>query len=218
MSGPEPRRALIAAARRTVALGLNHGTTGNLSVRVPGGMLVTPSAIPFDELEPGMLPAMALDGHRLDESTQPPTTEWRLHAAVLRARPDLEAVAHAHAPAATALACLEREIPPFHYMVAAAGGLSIRCAPYATINSAALGDAAVAAMDGGRRACLLAHHGIVACGPTPEVAVGLAEEVEWLAEQYLRTLSVDEPPRLPEPAMRDVLARFERYGRRAPPP
>lgn len=214
MRESEARRALVAAARRTLRLGLNHGTTGNLSLRLPGGMLVTPSAVGFDALDPGDVPALTLDGAPLAGGTADrPTTEWRLHAAILKARPDVHAVVHAHGNAASALAALRRDIPAFHYMVGAAGGSSIRCTAYVTINTEALGDAAVAALDGGRRACLLGNHGLVACGTTAERAVDLAAEVDWLAARYLEALAVGEPARLSEQAMADVLARFEEYGR-----
>jgi L-fuculose-phosphate aldolase len=113
-----------------------------------------------------------------------------LHAIILGARPEIGCVVHAHPPAASALASARREIPPFHYMVAAAGGASIRCTPYVAINTRALGEAALAAMEGGRRACLLGNHGLVACADTPAAAVTLAEEVEWLAGTYLRALAL----------------------------
>lgn len=212
MSTSDLRDALVAAARGMNTTGVNRGTSGNLSVRVGGGMLITPSSVAYELLTPSDLVEMALD-----ESVQPPTearpsTEWRLHAAIYRHRPDVQAVLHAHPQYATALACVRRGIPPFHYMVAIAGGEDIRCSEYATVGTQALARAAVAALEG-RRACLLANHGIVACGASPTDALALAVEVETLAGQYVAAMQLGEPVLLPDDEMRRVCAAFERYRR-----
>jgi L-fuculose-phosphate aldolase len=205
------RVEVVEAARAMAARGLNQGTAGNVSARVPEGLLITPSAVPYDEMGADHIVLLDPDGRPL-EGERPPSTEWRLHAAVLAARPELGAVVHAHPPFATALACVRREIPAFHYMVAVAGGASIRCAGYATFGSVELARNAVMALDG-RRACLLANHGLVALGDSPGAALDLAVEIEALAAQYSHALQVGEPVLLSEAEMAEVLTRFEGYGR-----
>src|SRR5437870_1416861 len=142
---------LIATARRMNALGINQGKSGNLSQRIAGGFLVTPSGVDYEELEPEQIVPMRFDGTHSGEWR--PSSEWRFHRDILAARPEIDAVLHAHPVSATALACLNREIPAFHYMIAVAGGDSIRCAPYATFGTEELSRHAVAALDG-RKACL----------------------------------------------------------------
>lgn len=214
LSEAERRRELADAARRLPALRLTQGTSGNLSVRLDAdSLLITPSAVGYDIMEPADLVAIDSDGNvRSATRGRIPSTEWRLHAAVFKARPDVGAVVHAHPPWATALSCLRRDIPAFHYMVAVAGGSTIRCADYATFGTAALAGAAVDAL-AGRRACLLANHGIVACADSVGAALGLAVEVEALAGQYMRALAVGEPVRLSDEEMGTVIRRFDTYGR-----
>jgi L-fuculose-phosphate aldolase len=212
MSHEQPRAALADAARALRDRGLGQGTAGNLSARVPEGMLITPSAVPYDRLRPDDLVLMDLGGDVLESVGLAPSTEWRLHAALLSARPEVGAVLHAHPMFCTTLACLRRDIPPFHYMVAVAGGDSIRCAPYATFGTPELAHLAVTALED-RRACLLANHGMVALAASPAAALALAVEVETLAAQYWRTLQAGQPTLLSADEMADVLARFETYGR-----
>ena len=208
----ELRRRVVDACRAMNTSGINQGTSGNISARLGDAFLITPSAVPYDELRADDLVLMTLDGAATGERA--PSTEWRIHRDVLRARPEAEAVVHAHPPFATALACLRRDIPPFHYMVAVAGGATIRCAPYATFGSQELSDHALAALDG-RRACLLANHGILAFGSSVASALALAVEVEALAGQYLRALSVGEPALLDDDEMARVVEKFRTYGRDA---
>lgn len=215
MSDLALRRALVSTARETAARGLNRGTSGNVSVRCDTGFLITPSGLPYDAMRPQDVVAMTLDGRATGRLV--PSTEWPMHAAVYRARPEAGAVVHLHSEAATALACLRRDLPAFHYMVAAAGGTSIRCAPYATFGTDALATAALAALEG-RRACLLGHHGQLAFGPTLAKALALAVEVEGLCATYLRALAVGEPPCLSDAEMAEVLAKFATYGAARPAP
>ena len=140
-----------------------------------------------------------------------PSSEWRFHRDIYRARSDAEAIVHTHAPFATSLACLQRGIPAFHYMVAVAGGDDIRCAPYATFGTQALSDRAVAALEG-RRACLLANHGMIAIGASLGAALALAVEVETLSEMYWRARQLGEPVLLSAAEMRVVVAKFGSYG------
>jgi L-fuculose-phosphate aldolase len=207
---------VIETARRMNALGINRGTSGNVSARLDDGFLITPSALPYDAMRARDVVALALDGTRRSGAPHRPSTEWRLHAGIYAARPDVRAVVHAHPIYATALACLRRGIPAFHYMVAVAGGSDIRCSAYATFGTEALATEAVAALEG-RQACLLANHGIVACGITLEDALALAVEVEALAAQYWHALQVGEPVLLTEEEMRRVReqSRDYRLGTRA---
>jgi L-fuculose-phosphate aldolase len=202
------RNEIIDRCREMNAAGINQGSSGNISARCGDGFLISPSAIPYDHLEPEMIVAMQFDGSW--EGSFKPSSEWRFHLDILKARPDLNAVVHAHPPHCTALAIRGMEIPPVHYMVAVAGGDTIRCAPYATFGSQELSDHAVAALDE-RMACLLANHGMIACGSNLAHALWLAVEVEALARQYLLALQTGEPIRLTSQQMDEVLEKFGSY-------
>ncbi len=190
--------------------GINQGTSGNTSVRTGTGCLLTPSGVDYARLRPADIVEMDLDGNW--SGAMKPSSEWRLHADIYRSFADAGAVVHAHPPHATALACLRRGIPAFHYMVAVAGGRDIRCAEYATFGTRELSDKMLRALDG-RRACLLANHGIVSFGENLERALWRAEEVESLARQYLLSLGCGEPVLLRDDQMDEVLELFETYGR-----
>jgi L-fuculose-phosphate aldolase len=202
------RHAVIDGARRLGTLGLNKGTAGNLSVRVDGGMLITPSGMPAESLKPQDIVFMDFEGDW--RGARKPSSEWRFHLDILAARPEVGAVVHTHAPFCTVLACMDRPIPAFHYMVAVAGGTDIKVAPYATFGTAALSDHALAALEG-RKACLLSHHGMIATGPDLPGAIKLAVEVEELAQQYARCLQLGEPTLLPDDEMARVLEKFKTY-------
>ncbi len=204
------RRAVIDTALRMNALGVNQGTSGNVSARWGEGLLITPSGVPYERLEPDSIVFMDMEG--TPRGGLLPSSEWRFHRDILAARPDVGAVVHTHSAFATTLACLGRGIPAFHYMVAAAGGLDIRCAPYATFGTQALSDHALAALDG-RAACLLANHGQIATGPNLEKALALAVEVESLAGMYWRALQIGEPVLLDAEEMAVVLEKFKSYGK-----
>ncbi|SBO44698.1 class II aldolase/adducin family protein [Cyanobium sp. NIES-981] len=213
----ELRQELVATARAMGAAGINQGTSGNLSARIPAGLLITPSGVPYEAMAPGDLLAIGYDGQPLappGASGRRPSSEWRLHADLLRRRPDVEAVLHCHSIQATALACHGRPIPPFHYMVVIAGGADIRCAPYATFGSQELSDLALQALED-RRACLLAQHGQVCLGGSLAQALRLAIEVETLAHMYLQALQLGEPPQLSMEEMGRVAERMAalHYGR-----
>jgi len=190
-------------------LGINQGTAGNASQRIPDGLLITPSGIPYDRMKPGNIVALDLEGK--PRGTGTPSSEWRFHFDILRTRDDLDAVLHAHPPFCTALACLGMDIPAFHYMVAVAGGDSIRCAPYATFGTQELSDHALRALEG-RKACLLANHGMICAAGNLSAALALAVEVETLAQQYWRALQVGAPQVLPPEEMKVVLEKFRSYG------
>ncbi len=215
MSRPDDhdlRAALVAGMQRLERLGLNRGTAGNLSVRTPQGFLVTPSGVAPGELLPEAMVAMDADGAHPADGPRP-SSEWRFHKDIYRERADAGAVVHVHSTHATALACQRRGVPAFHYMVAVAGGPDIRCAPYATFGTQALSDAAVSALEG-RRACLLANHGMITLGASVDAAIALAIEVESLAEQFLAAALGGEPVLLGEAEMAEVIERFRSYGAR----
>lgn len=204
------RTSLVAAYKRLDASGVNQGTSGNLSVRLDETrFLVTPSGIGSVSLVPEDIPRTSLDGHW--SGPRRPSSEWRIHRDIFQARPDVRAIVHAHPRHATALACLGREIPAFHYMVAVAGGDSIRCAPYHTFGTEELSGAALVALEG-RRACLLANHGIIALHHAIDGAVALAIEVETLAAMYLAALAIGTPNLLGTEEMARVGVLFEAYA------
>ncbi|WP_284618398.1 class II aldolase/adducin family protein [Aquabacterium humicola] len=217
MNEPQPSTAseqLVHQARRLRPLGLATGTSGNLSVRAgaDGAMWITPSGIDYDELQPEdivFVDAAGRSTHRLA-----PSSEWRMHQAVYRARPEAAAVVHGHPTYATVLAIRRLEIPPLHYMIAAAGGPTIRCAPYHTYGTEALSEAALAALEG-RKACLLANHGLLAFERDLARAMWLAREVETLAQQYLMCLQIGGPVLLDEAEIARVVEKFAHYGQRA---
>ncbi|HWS75229.1 MAG TPA: class II aldolase/adducin family protein [Quisquiliibacterium sp.] len=220
----EARAAIVEACLRMNPLGINQGKSGNVSMRWDRGgaqgLLITPSAMAYERMGIDDVVWMAL---AVGPSREPaavdglhaPSTEWRIHRDLYAARPEAAAVVHAHPPFATTLACSPRVqgggIPAFHYMVAVAGGDDIRCAPYATFGSQSLSDHALAALSG-RRACLLASHGMLAFGGSLEAALALAVEVESLARMYWQALQLGEPVLLDRAEMARVLARFSNYG------
>jgi L-fuculose-phosphate aldolase len=206
------REQVVTALRRLDALGLNRGSTGNLSHRLDAGMLITPTGMGADDLQARDLVWLGDDG-TLRGDWQP-SSEWHFHHAIYVARPDLNAVVHTHSVNATALACLERGLPAFHYMVATAGADSIACTAYHTFGTQAL-SAAVAEALRDRQACLLAHHGLVTAGDSLAQAMKLAIEVEALCEIYLKTLAVGEPTVLDGAQMAEVIEKFRTYGKTA---
>lgn len=204
------RRQIIETCLGMNRQGINQGAAGNVSVRHGDGLLITPSGLPYDGMDPSDI--VFLDRNGEPEGNRNPSSEWRFHYDILRARPDAGAVLHAHAPYCTTLACLGREIPAFHYMVAVAGGDSIRCAPYATFGSQELSDNALAALKG-RKACLLANHGMICIDRDLTAVLALAVEVETLARQYCQALQLGKPVILPAAEMRRVLEKFKAYGK-----
>ena len=211
---PALRETAVAAVRKLDALGMNRGSTGNLSLRVDigsrHGMLITPTGMGADELRPQDLVWCGFDGTR--RGNWQPSSEWHFHQAAYLARPDLHAVVHNHSTHAAALACLRRELPAFHYMVAVAGGDNVPCVPYYLFGTEALSQAVAAAMVR-RDAVLMANHGLVAAGPTLAKAMKVALEIESLCEVYLKALAVGEPAVLSKAEMAEVIEKFRSYGK-----
>ena len=203
------RQTLIDSARKMTAACLNKSTAGNLSVREGEGFLITPTGMDYEALTVDDIVFMRLDGSH--EGTRKPSSEWRFHRDLYAARPEAGAVLHAHSPFATSLACLRRDIPPFHYMIARFGGDTLRCADYATFGTQALSEAALRAMEN-RSACLLANHGMLLHGRDLKQALDLGIELEALCEQYWRACQLGQPIVLDAEEMRTVLDKFGHYG------
>ena len=203
------REALFSSALALEALGLNQGTSGNASVRNGDDFLITPSGMPINEMTANSMVEMNMQGETI--SAGKPSSEWRFHRDIYQARPEVGAVIHTHSMFATTLACLRQDIPPFHYMIAVAGGDTIRCANYALFGTQTLSDYAINALQD-RRACLLANHGMIAVGKTLQHALDVAKEVETLCEQYWRALQVGQPSILSKQEMNEVFEQFKGYG------
>jgi L-fuculose-phosphate aldolase len=212
----EKRRGIIAACLWMNSSGLNQGTSGNISVRHDDTMLISPSGVPYEQLEPEDIVAMTLTGEYgsyLATGANVPSSEWRFHLDIMRARPDVGAIVHTHSLYATTLGCCRKDIPAVHYMIAAAGGPTIRCGAYATYGTAELSQAALAALEG-RTCCLLANHGMIATGPDLAKARWLAVELETIAKQYYLTLCIGGPVLLGDAEIAHVQERFKSYGPR----
>ncbi len=197
--------ALVGAAQEMARRGLATGTSGNLSMRVEGGVLITPSAIPYGELRPEMVPLLRADGSF--EGAFRPSSEWRFHLDIMLRRPEVGGVVHHHAPYTTALAMARREIPACHYMIARFGGAPVRCAGYALFGTAELSDFVMAALEG-RTACLMANHGGLAVGASVEAALGAAAELESLAQQYMLSLAAGGPVLLSDTEIDEAVRQF----------
>jgi L-fuculose-phosphate aldolase len=206
------RTQILVTARDLQARGLNQGSSGNVSARSEKAFLITPSGVVCDILRPEHIVEVHLDGN-VPPGQLTPSSEWALHREIYLRRDEVCAIVHTHSSFATTLACARREIPAFHYMVATAGGSSIRCAPYATFGTPELATGAVHALDG-RTACLLANHGLIAVGETLHEARKTAAEIEELATIYCRTLQIGGPVLLDDEEMGEVLQRFKTYGQR----
>jgi L-fuculose-phosphate aldolase len=207
------RTQIIAVTHALDAAGLVPNKSGNVSCRSEGGFLITPAGVPYRDLKPSDIVELSMDGPPPTADPRP-SSEWRMHAAIYARRPDAAAIVHTHSPQATALASAGRGIPAFHYMIALAGG-DIRCVPYATFGTAELAEAAVRGLEG-RRATLLANHGVIAIGNSLRAAHAVALEVENLATQYLAMLSAGlEPAVLDDAELQRVVEKFTDYGRLA---
>lgn len=215
--GPALRQQLIHIARATVARGLNVNKSGNVSVRCmrgpAAGFLITPTALAYGDLAEDDVVFVSLQDGRC-WGARTPSSEWRIHFDILRARAEFGAIVHTHSPAATALACHGLGLPAFHYMVAVCGGADVRCSEYATFGTQALSDHALTALKD-RKACLLRNHGSIGCGADLDAALAIAQEVEHLAGIYLLARQVGEPQRLDEAEMERVVQKFrDSYGQR----
>ncbi len=216
MSEQQARHSIVEACRRMNALGINQGTSGNISLRHGDEMLISPSATPYDEMRAEEVAAMPIEGEYGADKVPwrgplKPSTEWRFHRDILRTRPEVGAVVHSHPTFCTTLAVARRGIPACHYMIAAFGGTDVRCAPYATFGTKELSEHALRALEG-RSACLLANHGMIVCGATLKRAMWLTVELETIARQYYHSLLIGGPVLLSDQDIADTAAKFESYG------
>jgi L-fuculose-phosphate aldolase len=210
MNETELRSELVRIAGKLDAQGLNRGTSGNLSVRYGEGMLITPSGMGAEGLTEDDIVFVDFDG--TSRGRWQPSSEWLFHRDIFVQRPEFGAIIHTHCIAATTLACLRKDIPPFHYMIALVGGNSIRCADYATFGTQGLSDNSLVALRG-RKACLLANHGMIATGADLAEAFRVAVEVETLSELYLRALQAGQPVLLTADEFQAAQNRFASYGK-----
>lgn len=205
------REDIVAAVSFLEDEGLNHGSSGNISMRDGSNILITPAGARASNLNPDRMVLLDLDGKQL-EGSEVPSTEWRLHTELHRHRPEIGAVVHSHADCCVALSCLRKPIPSFHYMVASFGGNTIPCTRYEPFGSDALADAVVEAISG-HRACLMANHGMITIGSSLSQALDLAVKLEMLARQYILACRVGEPVLLDDAEMAEVHRRYPYYGR-----
>ena len=206
------RKAVIKTCLAMNKEGINQGTSGNVSVRTDEGFLITASGIPYKKMKREHVVEMDFDGGYRGDYL--PSTEWRMHMDIFKARPEAKAIVHVHSTYATALACLRKDIPAFHYMIGIAGGASLRVSDYAEFGTQALSDTMLKAMEG-RSGCLLANHGQICFGDTLEKALWRAGEIEALSHQYWAALLAGKPVLLGEGEMSTVLNRFGTYGKQA---
>ena len=206
--------AVLATARQMNAVGINRGTAGNVSARDGDGFIITPTGMAYDACVSEDMVRVKLGSGETAQGRRKPSSEWRFHRDIYVARPEAVAIIHTHSPFATALACQELEIPAFHYMIARFGGATLRCAAYATFGTQALSDVMLVALRD-RRACLMAHHGMVVFGADLKEALALAVELEALCEQYWRVLQLGAPKLLPPDEMARVIEKFKNYGKQS---
>ena len=213
MKEKELRIAIIAQCRAMNAAGLNQGLAGNVSARIGEAMLITPSAIPYEDMQPEMLALMPLGGeYGAWSGRYKPSTEWRFHLDIMRIRPEVGAIVHCHATYATALSMLQKPIPAAHYMIAVFGGPNVRCTAYAPYGTKELADLAVAGLEG-RNGVLLGNHGMIAVGATLAEAMWRASELETLAKMYYLALAAGRPVVLSDDEIMRIVERFKSYGR-----
>lgn len=204
------REAVVRHCRAMNTTGLNQGTSGNISIRHKDGLLISPASHPYNTLTPDDIIFLGMDG--VSSGKWDPSSEWRFHRDILKSRPEMNAVVHAHPTYCTALSVLSMEIPAIHYMIAVFGGPNIRCAPYEIYGSDELSQIAIKALED-RKACLLAHHGMISAGSSIEQAFWLAEELEALARQYHTALQINpNPPLLSDSQIQDVIDKINGYG------
>ena len=206
------RVAIVAQCRALNASGLNLGTAGNISARLGDTMLITPSAVPYDAMRPEMIAAMPLSGeYGAWSGPMKPSSEWRFHLDIMRARPDIGAIVHNHPPYGCTLAMLHKPILAAHYMIALFGGPIVKCVKYAPYGTKELSDLAIEGL-GDRLAVLLGNHGAIACGATLEGAMHRAVELETLARMYYLAIAVGRPAILSDEEVARIVERFKTYG------
>jgi len=192
--------------------GLNHGATGNLSCRSSNAFFITPSGVNFENLDAESMVEVSIDGNVIDsESNHKPSSEWLFHRDIYASRDDINAIVHTHSVFSSTLSVLGKGIPSFHYMIAVAGGDSIRCSDYALFGTQELSNNIIIAMEQ-RKACLISNHGMIAIGRDLNEAINIAIEVEHLAQLYVQAKMIGTPKLLNDIQMLEVINKFKTYG------
>jgi L-fuculose-phosphate aldolase len=207
------RAQVVEYCRKLERSTLSSGTSGNISL-FDGEqklMAISPGSMDYNGMQPRDVVLMDVDGNVV-EGDRRPSSEWSMHLACYRTRADLRAIVHTHSPAATTLAVLGLALPAVHYMIALSGKSTIPIAPYHLYGTAALGEAAADALQGGY-ACLLENHGVLAAGANIHHAWSTAEQVEFCADLYLRAKAVGEPKILSDTQIAEVIDQLESYKR-----
>lgn len=211
----QAERELVAAyGRRMSAERLSPGTSGNLSVYNAdrGLMAISPSGMDYQEILPADVVVTDLNAHQVD-GVRKPSSEWALHTAFYRRKPDVRAVVHTHSMYCTTFAVLRESIQAVHYVIGDAGAAEIPCAPYYTFGTSELAEAAIDVCGAGN-AVLLANHGLVVCGQDMTSAYSLACNAEYVAELQYRARCIGSPYVLSEEQMAEVLRCFQSYGQK----
>ncbi|MDC9589621.1 L-fuculose-phosphate aldolase [Xenorhabdus sp. XENO-10] len=210
MNREQIAQEIIETCLKMNSLGLNQGTSGNISARYQDGFLITPSGVPYEKLTPEQIVYVNNQGEYAVNKM--PSSEWHFHLSCYQARSDLNTVVHNHAVNATAVSILNHSIPAIHYMIAVTGTDHVPCIPYATFGTAELADNVKKGISYSK-ALLMQHHGMIAMEVNLEKALWLANEIEILAQLYLKVLPIMETvPILPLAEMQRVLEKFKSYG------
>jgi len=213
MSKKTKSTSLIETALHLEQIGLNHGATGNCSCRDGNTYLITPSGIDTQSLSEDKVVRMDFTGNIIDSIPNlKPSSEWRFHKDIMLQRKEVGAVVHTHSIYASTVSLFGDTLPSFHYMIAVAGGDSVRCAPYAMFGTQELSDNIISALID-RKACLIANHGLVAIGDNLKEALQIAEEIEHLCQLYIEARKLGEPNLLSKKQMSEVIDRFQTYSR-----
>ena len=215
MKNLEQRNKIIKYSLKLNSTNLSPLRSGNISLRAKeenkDGYLITPSGKKYETLKPEDIIFMGLDEEvEKNDSANKPSSEWRFHRDIYLNKKDAQAIVHAHSPHATAVSSHRKTIPPFHYMIALAGGEDIKCAEYATFGTDELSKNIINALKD-RSACLMSNHGQVAFGKNLGEAFELAQEIENICQQYIIALKIGEPKILSFEEMKKVLEKAKNY-------
>ena len=214
MKNLDQRNQIIEYSLKLNSTNLSPLRSGNISLRAEEddkeGYLITPSGKKYQTLKPEDIVFMGLEEIEKNDSSNKPSSEWKFHRDIYLEKRDAQAIVHAHSPHATAVSSHGKPIPPFHYMIALAGGEDIKCAEYATFGTEELSRNVISALKD-RSACLMSNHGQVAFGKNLEDAFELAQEIENICHQYTIALKLGQPKILSFTEMKKVLEKAKNY-------
>ncbi|WP_300357572.1 L-fuculose-phosphate aldolase [Fusobacterium sp.] len=208
------RLEVIEYGKRMITEGLTKGTGGNISVfnREKGLMAVTPSGIDYMKIKPEDIVILDVQTGKIVDGNRVPSSESDMHRIFYKYRDDIDAMVHTHSKFASGLSCTGKKLPAVHYLLAVAG-IDVPCAEYATYGTVKLAKNAFEAMKG-TKAVLLSNHGMITGGKNLAEAYNIAENVEFCCELYFIAKTVGEPNILSDEEMKNVIGRFEDYGKR----